>query len=205
MRARRITALMLAFAGLTAVANAQGQRAAEVLERFANANQWRDHVMVVAHRGGGRMKGGSLYPENSVAAVEASIALGVEMVELDVQETRDGEFVVLHDSWLDRTTSCKDRSSRKPAALSGSAEWPRSIPTLRRDGGHTGPMFNVDNKLDIDSLPAWSRSPGPRHGARGRGRADSGMPNSPVVAPFTAQGMVAIAQAPVFCCSPNRR
>ena len=165
MRARRITALMLAFAGLTAVANAQGQRAAEVLERFANANQWRDHVMVVAHRGGGRMKGGSLYPENSVAAVEASIALGVEMVELDVQETRDGEFVVLHDSWLDRTTSCKGPlAARTLAELSKcrlkveatGKVTEEGIPTLRRMMEVTRGriLFNIDNKLDIDSLPA---------------------------------------------------
>jgi len=165
MRAKLIAATFLALAGLTATAYAQGgTRTAQILERFGDANHWRDHVMVVAHRGGGLMKGGSLYPENSVAAIEASIALGAEMVELDVQETRDGVFVVLHDTWLDRTTTCTGPlAARTLAELSScrlkvgatGAVTGEGIPTLRRTMEVTRGriLFNIDNKLDIGRLP----------------------------------------------------
>lgn len=53
---------------------------------------------VIAHRGFH-----ATVPENSVEAFAAAVALGVEMVELDVQETADGELVVLHEDAGDRT------------------------------------------------------------------------------------------------------
>ena len=57
-------------------------------------------VVVVAHRGCWRSA-----PENSLAAINDCIEAGVEMVELDVRETADGELVLIHDETLDRTTS----------------------------------------------------------------------------------------------------
>nr|WP_233221290.1 glycerophosphodiester phosphodiesterase family protein [Streptomyces carminius] len=57
----------------------------------------------VAHRGA------SAYaPENTLAAVDAARELGVEWVENDVQRTRDGELVVLHDDGLARTTDVEE-------------------------------------------------------------------------------------------------
>ena len=55
---------------------------------------------VVAHRGGAR-----LWPENSLTAFRGALALGVDLVELDVHQTRDGEVVVVHDATLERTTT----------------------------------------------------------------------------------------------------
>lgn len=57
-------------------------------------------VMVVAHRACWR-----LAPENSLQAIEECIRLGVDMVEIDVQQTRDGHLVVIHDDSVDRTTN----------------------------------------------------------------------------------------------------
>jgi glycerophosphoryl diester phosphodiesterase len=54
----------------------------------------------IAHRGAS----GSA-PEHTRAAFERALALGVDMIELDVQLSRDGELVVMHDPDLDRTTS----------------------------------------------------------------------------------------------------
>ncbi len=48
-------------------------------------------------------------PENSIAAVEAAIAHGVEIVEIDVQTTSDGALVVIHDETLNRTTNGSGR------------------------------------------------------------------------------------------------
>lgn len=55
--------------------------------------------LVIAHRGDSAHR-----PENTLASFESALALGAEFLELDVQLTRDGHAVVLHDGTLDRTT-----------------------------------------------------------------------------------------------------
>jgi glycerophosphoryl diester phosphodiesterase len=57
----------------------------------------------IAHRGA------SAYaPENTLAAVDKAAELGIRWVENDVQRTRDGELVVLHDDSLRRTTNVEE-------------------------------------------------------------------------------------------------
>ena len=56
-----------------------------------------DGVLVMAHRGSG-----GLWPENTLYAFEHAVALGVDVLEMDVQSTKDGELVVIHDSTVDR-------------------------------------------------------------------------------------------------------
>jgi glycerophosphoryl diester phosphodiesterase len=56
--------------------------------------------LIAAHRGGAL-----LWPENSLTAFRGALALGVDLVELDVHLTRDGEVVVIHDPTLERTTT----------------------------------------------------------------------------------------------------
>jgi glycerophosphoryl diester phosphodiesterase len=56
--------------------------------------------MVIAHRGDSAHR-----PENTLASFASAVELGVEMVELDVQVTRDGHVVVIHDATVDRTTN----------------------------------------------------------------------------------------------------
>jgi glycerophosphoryl diester phosphodiesterase len=51
---------------------------------------------VQAHRGGAALR-----PENSLAAFREAIALGVDVLEMDLQLTRDGVLVVRHDVRLD--------------------------------------------------------------------------------------------------------
>lgn len=53
----------------------------------------------VAHRGAS----GS-YPENTLQAFHKALAMGADVLELDVWKTADGEIVVLHDKTVDRTT-----------------------------------------------------------------------------------------------------
>jgi glycerophosphoryl diester phosphodiesterase len=72
-------------------------RARQILDRFEHANQWRDHVMVAAHRAGSMQAGKTLYAENSIAALEGSIAMGAEIVEVDIRRSKDGEFIVMHE------------------------------------------------------------------------------------------------------------
>ena len=46
-----------------------------------------------------------MYPENTLLSFEKAAAInGLEGIELDIQLTRDGEMVVIHDERVDRTT-----------------------------------------------------------------------------------------------------
>jgi glycerophosphoryl diester phosphodiesterase len=62
-----------------------------------------DYPLVVAHRGA------SAYaPENTLAAVDKADEMGFDWVENDVQRTKDGRLVVLHDATLARTTNAEE-------------------------------------------------------------------------------------------------
>ena len=52
-----------------------------------------DNTEITAHRGSSKAA-----PENTMAAVRKAIEEGADWVEIDVQETADGEVVVFHDS-----------------------------------------------------------------------------------------------------------
>jgi glycerophosphoryl diester phosphodiesterase len=73
-----------------------------------STNPWlREHrPLSVAHRGHS-----IAYPENTLEAYRKAIELGVEMIECDVNITRDGRLVMMHDPTLDRTTSGSGRVS----------------------------------------------------------------------------------------------
>ncbi|TJZ42808.1 glycerophosphodiester phosphodiesterase [Streptomyces piniterrae] len=55
--------------------------------------------LVIAHRGAAQHA-----PENTLAAVDAAHRRGLVWVENDVQRTKDGKLVVIHDTTLNRTT-----------------------------------------------------------------------------------------------------
>ena len=57
-------------------------------------------VIVVAHRADWRN-----FPENSLEAIQSSIDMGVDMLEIDVQRTKDGVLMLMHDHNLDRMTN----------------------------------------------------------------------------------------------------
>ena len=44
------------------------------------------------------------YPENTMLAFEEAAQTGADGIELDVQLTKDGQVVVIHDERIDRTT-----------------------------------------------------------------------------------------------------
>lgn len=62
------------------------------------------HVVRIAHRGAS-----ADYPENTLLAFRRAIEMGVDYLEVDVQLTRDGALIVLHDETLDRTTNGSGR------------------------------------------------------------------------------------------------
>ena len=67
--------------------------------------------MVFAHRGGG-----ALAPENTMAAFDNGVSLGVDGLELDVHLSADARVVVHHDRTLDRTTSLHGPIAARTAA-----------------------------------------------------------------------------------------
>lgn len=70
------------------------------------AQRQSNRVLVTAHRGDWRDE-----PENSVRAFLAAADLGVDIVELDLARTKDGEIVIMHDGTIDRTTNGKGKPS----------------------------------------------------------------------------------------------
>ena len=65
----------------------------------------------IAHRGAS-----AAAPENTLAAVRRAVETGADLVEVDVQRTRDGALVVVHDTTLERTTDAQ-------RVLPGRAPW----------------------------------------------------------------------------------
>jgi glycerophosphoryl diester phosphodiesterase len=55
--------------------------------------------LVIAHRGDSARR-----PENTLASFASALEVGAEVLEFDVQLTRDGTVVVIHDPAIDRTT-----------------------------------------------------------------------------------------------------
>jgi glycerophosphoryl diester phosphodiesterase len=55
--------------------------------------------LIIAHRGDSAAR-----PENTLAAFRQALAVGADLVEMDVQLTKDGQVVVLHDVTVNRTT-----------------------------------------------------------------------------------------------------
>ncbi len=61
--------------------------------------QSKDNIFVAAHRGWSE-----LYPENTMEAFRAAVAVGADQIETDVRVTKDGALVLHHDYMADRTT-----------------------------------------------------------------------------------------------------
>ncbi|HMG07413.1 MAG TPA: glycerophosphodiester phosphodiesterase family protein [Mucilaginibacter sp.] len=61
-------------------------------------------IMVTAHRGDWRNA-----PENSLQGFKNAITMGVDIIELDLNKTKDGVIVIMHDQTIDRTTDGKGK------------------------------------------------------------------------------------------------
>jgi glycerophosphoryl diester phosphodiesterase len=59
-----------------------------------------DNFWVIAHRGGH-----SLGPESTLYTFKRALEIGVDVLEVDIRTTKDGEPILLHDRTVDRTTN----------------------------------------------------------------------------------------------------
>lgn len=104
MYVRSAAAATAAFLGLALSVCSAGSASA------APGPGWSADPIVYAHRGA------SAYaPENTLEAIDLAMAMGFDWVENDVQRTRDGQLVVIHDDTLTRTTDVEEVfPDRKP-------------------------------------------------------------------------------------------
>jgi glycerophosphoryl diester phosphodiesterase len=62
--------------------------------------------MIIAHRGDWRGA-----PENSLYAYQRAIDLGVDIIEVDLEKSKDGVIIILHDHTLNRSTTGRGKPS----------------------------------------------------------------------------------------------
>lgn len=113
-------------------------------------------MLIYAHRGYS-----ANYPENTLSAFEAALPY-VDGVELDVQLSKDGRLVVIHDETVDRTTDgtgwVKDMTLQELRQLK--IDGYERIPTLEEVLGLIGRSdvtLNVELKTDQYAYPGIER------------------------------------------------
>jgi glycerophosphoryl diester phosphodiesterase len=124
---------------------------------------WRYPTRILAHRGGG-----TLAPENTLAAVQRGMQAGFRAIEYDVMLARDGIPVVMHDPWLGRTVpgsgNVFDYDARELAAMDAGAWFSRAF------AGEPVPLFlefaqyckahGVWMNVEIKPAPGFERETG---------------------------------------------
>lgn len=114
-------------------------------------------MKIWAHRGCSQM-----FPENTMTAFNKAIEIpGLTGIELDIQMTKDGEIVVIHDERVDRTTDglgyVKDftYSQLKELVIKTGYDWKEKIPTidevldLMQDRMKEGLLLNIELKNSV--------------------------------------------------------
>ena len=77
-----------------------------------------DRKIVIAHRGA------SAYaPEHTLAAYHLALEQGADFVEQDLQISKDGVLVCLHDLTLERTTDVEDVFPERASMVNGRKTW----------------------------------------------------------------------------------
>lgn len=153
--------------------------------------------MVIAHQGGDGLR-----PSNTLPAFQHAADLGVDVLEMDVHQTRDGALVLMHDTTVDRTTdgsgALEDLTLAEVRALDAAYHWPYDgsqrpyrglgigVPTLEEVvTRHRSLRFNIEIK--------------PPSAAVGRALCDEltrlGIVDQVLVASFHSQAMDAFRAA----------
>ncbi len=111
-----------------------------------------------------------MYPENTLLAFEKAAAIhGLTGIELDIQMTKDGELVVIHDERVDRTTEgigfVRDYTLRELrklhiyAGINSSQQIPtiEEVFDLLQTYLKTGFMLNIELKNSIYFMRVWKK------------------------------------------------
>jgi glycerophosphoryl diester phosphodiesterase len=70
-----------------------------------------DHILILGHRGASQHA-----PENTLPAFQLAAQQGADGIELDVQLSRDGEVIIMHDFSVDKTTNGQGKVKEKTLA-----------------------------------------------------------------------------------------
>jgi glycerophosphoryl diester phosphodiesterase len=152
---------------------------------------------LVAHRGGG-----SLAPENTLAAIRLGQSLGFRAHEFDVKLTADDVAVLLHDETLERTTNGRGRAADLPWA---------KVRTLDAGGWHSEafrgeppPSFEDAARLliskgtmahiEIKPTPGFDRDTGRRVALATR-ELWKGAATAPLFSSFSFEALMAAKEA----------
>ncbi|BEV10344.1 glycerophosphodiester phosphodiesterase family protein [Asticcacaulis sp. DW145] len=111
-------------------------------------------VFVVAHRACHNAvpsAGLDEAPENSRLALEHCVRLGVDMAEVDVRRTKDGQLVILHDATLDRTTNGSGKLADKTLSEV------LSLRLRQNFGGEISPTLTDERVLTLAEVLAAAR------------------------------------------------
>jgi len=107
MKGKSLIFLLLLSAGIEAECAGPSDRASQIRSRLLDPSD--PCVLVIAHRADWRNA-----PENSIAAIESAVQMGVDVVEIDVRKTLNGEFILNHAPVLFRP---KDAPTLEEALL----------------------------------------------------------------------------------------
>lgn len=158
-------------------------------------NPW-PYPRLIAHRGGG-----SLAPENTLAALRLGQSLGFRAAEFDVKLSRDGVAFLLHDATLDRTTSGSGPAGERPwadLATLDAGGWLsdafRGEPLARLDEAarllrERGTMANVE----IKPAPGTDRETGRAVASLAQSLWDGA--TAPLLSSFSFEALVAAREA----------
>ncbi len=96
-------------------------------------------VELIAHRGGG-----DLGAENTIESIEAAAEKGARWTEIDVQRTKDGEYIINHDPTFDRTA----RVNKKPMGMTLAEIKKLKVENEFQEGAPTQPVATLEQVLD---------------------------------------------------------
>jgi glycerophosphoryl diester phosphodiesterase len=159
-------------------------------------NTW-PYPRVVAHRGGG-----TLAPENTLAAIDTGARLGLKMIEFDAKLSADDVVFLLHDDTVDRTSSGRGAAARLTYAEIGALDagtWhhPRfageRMPTLEQVAARCAALGLAAN-VEIKPCPGREDATGQRV-ADEAARLWSGCAVPPLLSSFSFAALAAARAA----------
>ncbi|MDD5494328.1 MAG: glycerophosphodiester phosphodiesterase, partial [Dehalococcoidia bacterium] len=105
-------------------------------------------VLNIAHRGFTRD-----FPDNTLESFQAALDLGVDGIELDVQETADGEFIVYHDDAIKgRPISELKYENLLGVLVQGKYRLPTLLETLKLLDGRTGLLIELKQVRSLEKF-----------------------------------------------------
>lgn len=107
----------------------------------------KERILVAGHRGVG-----AFYPENTLLSIQKALEMNVDMIEFDMNLTKDKVVVIMHDRTVDRTTNGKgyihDMTLKQIKELDAGGKFGKAfeglkVPTLREFCELVQPYENI--------------------------------------------------------------